>query len=781
MFIGYIEDAKFEYYRAGSDTPLQPSIADGCTVWDWKKLYNSALDIRVSLGRECFVGSVTLPFSGYTKVYGIEIYSGNSLISRYMAEPETYFTTDKTVSVGATLSAFTIRLYDAFSTITLGKIRISAAYEDGAPLIWPTPKNAEFGEGRVKISGISCSADPAEVFAAELLSEGLSAKLGALPENERGVPVSLKLSPELEKERLVIEVTESEARITAGAPLSLNRAACILAAICEGGSLPICKIDDTPTLEMRGFHIGLPKRENIDFAKKLYRYVLLPLGYNQLIVQFCGGMRYDRHPEITEAWLEGNRLAREGKQPTFPHDYMGAEGTVLEKDEVRGLLDYARSLGFEIIPEVQSLGHVQYITYAHPEIGERDENETQVKDTRAEDLRPSEFFTHCYCPSNEKSYEIIFDIMEEIIEVARPERYLHIGHDEVYHLGVCPKCRGKSHADLFVSDVMRLYNFLKERGLGTMMWGDMLQPTTKYETKPSIDMLPKDIVQLDFIWYFHLGLDIEDNLLEKGYKVGIGNLYSSHFPRYKSRALKDGMIGGQLSTWCAVNEYAMGKKGKFWDATYTAEMLCRPELYDPDMRWIYSHIISKYIQPVQRDLIRGKWSPKGWSRKDIALPYSLGKGVPEVIRKNRPNATVARDIRVEVGESFERIRLESACLNIGLRIPWEPLYISGTVTLEYEDGTKSDAPLEYAGGTHYIKRRYGEPFPEPAHRHTGYSGTWFADPSLEITYDGAPYLLTELIIENPKPEKKIKAISYKPTEDDYTKVIIASICGSNRK
>ena len=184
---------------------------------------------------------------------------------------------------------------------------------------------------------------------------------------------------------------------------------------------------------------------------------------------------------------------------------------------------------------------------------------------------------------------------------------------------------------------------------------------------------------------------------------------------------------------------------------------------------------------MQRDLIRGKWSPEGWSKKDIALPYSLGEGVPEVIRKNRPNATVARDIRVEVGESFERIRLESACLNIGLRIPWEPLYISGTVTLEYKDGTKSNAPLEYAGGTHYIKRRYGEPFPEPAHRHTGYSGTWFADPSLEITYDGAPYLLTELIIENPEPEKKIRAISYKPTEDDYTKVIITSISGSNRK
>jgi hexosaminidase len=120
---------------------------------------------------------------------------------------------------------------------------------------------------------------------------------------------------------------------------------------------------------------------------------------------------------------------------------MGAEGYVLEKDEVRDLFGYARELGFELIPEVQSLGHVQWITNAYPEIGEVDENEKQVEDDREDDLRPDKKFIHCYCPSNERSYEIIFDILDETIDVIKPQRYVHIGHDEVYHLGLCEKCR----------------------------------------------------------------------------------------------------------------------------------------------------------------------------------------------------------------------------------------------------------------------------------------------------------------------------------------------------
>jgi len=61
-----------------------------------------------------------------------------------------------------------------------------------------------------------------------------------------------------------------------------------------------------------------------------------------------------------------------------------------------------------------------------------------------------------------------------------------------------------------------------------MIWGDMLQDKTPYMTYPARERLPRDIVLLVFIWYFHFDTDMEDHLLPHGYDVVMGKLYSSH-------------------------------------------------------------------------------------------------------------------------------------------------------------------------------------------------------------------------------------------------------------
>ncbi len=783
MFIGYLENVKYEYYRMGTKLPLPPAPEkeDDCTVWRWDTLYNSALDIHATLPEECFVGAVTFSFGKYTKLYSIEIISDGKLLGKYSAETGKYFTGGATVVIGATVKSFIIRMHDAVSSIMLKELRISGAYEDGKPLIWPTPKKASFGEQTVKISKITTDGSDDGVYASRFLAEALAEDFGEGCFSELGVPLKIKTDRSY-GERLTVSVTEGGATITAGDRLTLLRAACVFASTGKSGSFPVCEIDDIPKKEMRGFHLGVPKRENIDFTKRLFRYVLLPLGYNQLFIQLCGGMRYDSHPKITEAWLEANRLAREGKMPPFPHDYMGAEGYALEKDEVRDLFGYAKELGFELIPEVQSLGHVQWITNAYPEIGEVDENEKQVEDSRLEDIRPDKKFIHCYCPSNERSYEIIFDIIDETIEVIKPQRYVHIGHDEVYHLGLCEKCRGIPHHELFVRDVMRLYNHIKKRGLGTMMWGDMLQPTTKYETKPAINMLPRDIVQLDFIWYFHLDLNIENNLIDAGYPVMIGNLYSSHFPRYRERVFRDDILGGQVSCWCAMNEYSMAEKGKFWDLIYTAEMLSNPDKYDPDLRLAYNKAISHRIQPLMRDRIRGRYSQNGWSEKKIAMPKAENKHLPKALLRHRRRAMLADGATVAVGARFERLAFEHTTLNVGIRKPWETLDTIGTYTVRYSDGAEVRVPLEYAGGIIHINRYYGEPLHEPNYRHYGYVGTWFTSPTLDVPDEkGGRVMLMEYLWENPFPEKEIAEISFSSSPDDFTIPVLCGIKGLNRK
>ena len=785
MFIGYIENAKYEYRRAGCDIPCEPERdpEDGSLFWDWKRLHSSALDINVDLGEECYVGTVSIDFTGFTKLHKVEVLDGKRVVGVHSAETGKIITTIDPIAVGETLRKLTVRIYDAMSTVRIADMRIAVAKDDGAPLLWPTPTGIRFGNGLVRPGKISVSADGCDELCKSLFSELLSEKIGVSPISPDGAEISFILDTGYPEERLSVSVTHEIISVRAGGRLALLRGACILVSAADkSGKIPTMELDDTPTLPMRGYHIGIPSRENIPFVKRLIKYMLLPLGYNQLFVQFCGGMRYDRHPEITEGWLQGNRLAREGKSPRFPHDYMGAEGDVLEKWEVAELLDYARELGFEIIPEVQSLGHVQYLTYSHPEIGELDENEEQVKDTREEDLRPDQKFIHCYCPSNELSYKLIFDIIDEVIEVAKPQRYLHIGHDEVYHLGLCPRCRKKSHTELFTGDVMKLYEYLRSKGLGTMMWGDMLQPVTKYDTKESINILPKDIIQLDFIWYFHMDKNIEDNLLEAGYKVLLGNLYSSHFPRYRERALKDGVLGGQISTWCAPNEKEMAERGKLWDTIFTAQLLMRPDLFSEDMRAVYSHVIAHRIQPTIRDLMRGKYNPQGYDRKALALSGGSRDALPDYLLRYRADARIADGATVLVNGCYDRLCLEVTTLNVGLKDPWSSPSICGHLTLLYNDGTEHTLPVGYTAEVQHINRRYGDPHPEAAHRHYGYQGTWLSQPTLETSLeDGKRLLLTEYILENPYPGKPIATISYKKLDEDFTGVVLCSAHGLNPK
>ena len=783
MFIGYLENYKLEAFREGEVVPCPHTEGEFGTGirWDYKRILNSSLDLKFTLERECFVGSISFTLGRFVKIYSAEIISDRNIISRFTAQTGKHFTEDFTVRIGRTLSSFTVRLHNAYSSIEFTEIKISGAYEDGAPLIWPTPKSMVMGCGSVELGVIKAGRKRDEQYAKAFLKETLSERFGRCQRKD-GTPIIIDLDKDLSEEQIKISCQKNEIKVSAGARLALLRAVTMLASIINDGKAPVCEIDDTPSLPMRGFHMGLPQKCNLEFTKRLFKYILLPLGYNQLFVQLCGGMRYESHPKITEAWLKANRLAREGKWPKFPHDYMGAEGYVLEKDEVRDLFGYARELGFELIPEVQSLGHVQWITNAYPEIGEVDENEKQVEDDREEDLRPDKKFIHCYCPSNERSYEIIFDILDETIDVIKPQRYVHIGHDEVYHLGLCEKCRQKSHEDLFVGDVMRLYNHIKSRGLKTMMWGDMLQPVSNYETKGAIDRLPRDIVQLDFIWYFHFDKNIEENLVNAGYPVMLGNLYSSHFPRYSQRIKNPGLIGGQVSSWCAVSEYAMGKKGKFWELSYTAELLSNPEKYSDDMRDVYSHVIKK-LQPAQREALRGEIGCKPYKSKNIPLPRPLkDQNLPRELTALRRSAQRANGLYVPVGAEFDRIAIEHATLYHGLRTPWVPLEVVGHYTVKYSDGEEITIPAEYAGNVQCLSHRYGDPFPEPAQRHTGYWGTWFSDPTLEVSMgEGHPLLLTEFAFENPKPDVKIESISYRSADGDFTELIITGIKGQKKK
>jgi hexosaminidase len=322
-----------------------------------------------------------------------------------------------------------------------------------------------------------------------------------------------------------------------------------------------------------------------------------------------------------------------------------------------------------------------------------------------------------------------------------------MGHDEVYQIGVCPICSQKDPADLYYNDVMRLYNFLKKKNLKMMIWSDMVNCASAYKTVPALDRLPKDIILLDFIWYFHTSKDIETNLTSKDFNVIIGNLYSSYFPRYESRIRNEKVMGGEVSAWTKTTEYCLQREGKFYDIIYTAQMLWS-ENYLEACRTSYDRVIRPIITKM-RNKIQGV--------KDFAHTFTLFDGFTDTID-------------LSVNKTFDAISFTHTANNLISKTPWEDGEKLGFYSISYSDGTSIEIPLLNGQNIYYKGVRQNAPIVNGYFRHTGYVGTWATD---EVLIENKTFY--KLLWLNPTPEKEIKTV----TLTSIYPITLAKIEGKN--
>ena len=769
MYIGKLKSLPTpKFYLANTNIVHNPEKDDDGYFWKWGNLFDCFVDIKYSLDRLTYIGSVELGLNGAMETY--VIVDGVKVAVHDSTKP---------VHVNLCGEEMIIRVRGCLTDLRFKGVEVFGFYpDDNEPLLLPQPKKISYSDERVKIGSFSASSVDG-IFAIDFLTDSLSERYEALPDGD-GIELSFNLCPEYENERYTISVTNTKATVNASTRLALLWGACRLIDLWDGGSLPIVSIDDKPDVPMRGFHMGLPTTDNIDFVKRFIRYVLLPFGYNHVIIEFNGAMRFDRHPKISEKWLESEKLYREGKGERVMHADIGAEGTLLEKEQVREILSVLEDFGIEVIPEVQSLAHIEYITNAYPEFAELGKFKKTATEEDLKGIAHTHIDGHCYCPHNEKCMDIIYDIIDEIVEVVKPKRYVHIGHDEVYHLGLCPECAKKGAPKVYVEHVTALHDYIKQKGLGTMLWSDMFH-TNMYYTGEHFDCvkreLPKDLVLLDFTWYFHLGLDIEDELLPEGYKIMMGNLYSSHYPRFAKRIAKDGMIGGEVSTWTAVSEKKFAENGKFFDLPYTAEMLWNAYSYDESNRASLTALIGQCIIPEIRDLMHSRYDL--YLAADSAEAIGTFKGDSEKVPEELLYLGLTEPCeKMAVDAKYDRLIFEHATLNPAPRICWKDLIHVGAYTVTYEDGEKVDIPVDFAAGILYVNSSYGLPMPYNYYRHQGYVGTYFADPTYENrTAEGKPILLLGQVWDNPQPDKNIANISYTPDKSDYAILLSAGVLG----
>ena len=247
--------------------------------------------------------------------------------------------------------------------------------------------------------------------------------------------------------------------------------------LTDDGSLfvPGIFVWDAPDFAFRGVHV-VADVDSPDIHGRLIERVLAPLKFNRLIVQL-DHLKWERHPELWQPWS----LPKEGAQR---------------------LREIAQANGLEIIPLLPTLSHCEYL------FGAQGGEKPKVNADIAEDPESA----YLYCPNLEKTYRLVFELLDEVLTLFQP-RWVHIGHDEVTNqgrFGQCVRCQGTPPHQLFAADVRRLYEFLKGRGVGTMMWGDMLlRPDEAFDAAHGGEpfnfwlarrLLPNDIVIVD--WHY---------------------------------------------------------------------------------------------------------------------------------------------------------------------------------------------------------------------------------------------------------------------------------------
>jgi len=492
-------------------------------------------------------------------------------------------------------------------------------------LLWPRPRELALPGGSLPLDAplaLRCDTGPDWLpAAARLAAQSLNRLSGRRLVSTRrtaGPELHIEAAPRRRgratAESYTLHITRRAIRLAAAEARGVQHGAHTLAQLAETRawrSVPCARISDGPRFPLRGAHVFLPARNQLAFFERFLDF-LAALKFNTLLLEIGGGMEYERHPEINAAW-ERFCAEADGYEPLndpgcerfkqrhprganalsnsrhYWKDSTHTElagGTWLRKDEVRRIVRACAERHIEIIPEVQSFSHSYYLCCAHPEIAER-----------SDDPWPD-----TYCPSNPKTYEILFDVMDEVIEVFRP-RILHIGHDELYHIGLCPRCRRRTGHDLLTSDLRKIHAFLAGRGVRPLMWGDKLMNFTTPDGTPqggarrefadpgtgktwaieatyeAADRVPKDLLICD--WYWGLDPNSERNFHKHGFEVVYGNFSPWGFRNWERRARRRCVLGAEVSSWCEVSAYAFGHNRVFHDLFAAADMLWSGSQRDP--------------------------------------------------------------------------------------------------------------------------------------------------------------------------------------------------------
>ena len=256
--------------------------------------------------------------------------------------------------------------------------------------------------------------------------------------------------------------------------------------------VPAVSIVDEPRMPYRGLMVDvarcfLPKEEMlriIDCMGMLKMNVL----HLHLVGDNGWRIQIDKYPLLTQ--IGSKRVERPGLSFPNRRNQRQGEPTVetgfYTKQDIRDIVEYASLRQIEIIPEIEMPAHSNAALAAYPLL-------TCPVVDKFIGVLPGLGGKNAdilYCAGNEKVYEFLQDVIDEIVELF-PSKYIHLGGDLVNktHWQLCPLCQKKMKVeglkdvdelqDYFMS---RIGRYVQDEGRRVMAWEEVINSKLAYNS-----------------------------------------------------------------------------------------------------------------------------------------------------------------------------------------------------------------------------------------------------------------------------------------------------------
>ena len=207
---------------------------------------------------------------------------------------------------------------------------------------------------------------------------------------------------------------------------------------------------------VKGFHLDLRIQVMTPKALKDFAKELSNLGLNTIVMEWEGTYPFKKHATISNEYS-------------------------YTREEIKDFISYCDSLGIQVIPLQQSLGHVEYIL--------RNPRYSYLKEDRKDISQ--------LCPLEVEESTSLFRELFADLAATHNSQYIHIGGDETYLLGHCEECQKKVEEEgkskLFVDYMKTIAQIVIDLGKTPVMWADII-----LKHPEAAEQLPKETIFVDW-------------------------------------------------------------------------------------------------------------------------------------------------------------------------------------------------------------------------------------------------------------------------------------------